>query len=194
MRVLTLMAVVLGLALAQTNHSSMNPGGSSMKGMAALESLSGRAFDVAFMSQMIAHHQGAVVMAQRALEVSQDPRIRGAAQAIVDVQQKEIAQLRGWLKSWYNLAPDKTQIALMQADIKPMMDKSMAGMTPMQGMNMNVDRAFLEGMIPHHQDAVAMSELALKKAAKPQLRQFAQGVIATQQKEIAQYQEWLKTL
>lgn len=59
---------------------------------------------------------------------------------------------------------------------------------------MPVDRAFLEGMIPHHQDAIDMSELALKKATQPELRKFAQGVIDTQSKEIRQYREWLKTL
>jgi len=64
----------------------------------------------------------------------------------------------------------------------------------MPGHAMPVDRAFLEGMIPHHQDAIDMSELALKKATKPELKKFAQQVIAVQRREIEQYREWLKSL
>jgi len=51
------------------------------------------------------------------------------------------------------------------------------------------DRAFLENMIPHHQDAINMSELALKKTNKPELKKFAQEVIAVQSGEIGQYRE-----
>lgn len=49
-------------------------------------------------------------------------------------------------------------------------------------------------MIPHHQDAIDMSELALKKATKPELKKFAQQVIAVQRREIEQYRGWLKSL
>jgi uncharacterized protein (DUF305 family) len=59
---------------------------------------------------------------------------------------------------------------------------------------MPVDRAFLEGMIPHHQDAVNMSQICLQKAARAELKRFCQGVIAVQSREIEQYQQWLKSL
>lgn len=164
------------------------------KGMAELDKLSGKNFDIAYMSMMIAHHRGAVEMAQQALRVSKDARIRRAAQEIIDVQNKEIAQLTAWLKSWYGVAPYRMYINMMRTDMKGMMDSAMKAMTPMAGMSMGEDKAFLEAMIPHHQDAIDMSELALKKATKPELRKFAQGVMDTQSKEIKQYREWLKTL
>jgi len=145
------------------------------------------------MSMMIEHHRGAVEMAQAALKASKDARIRKAAQDIVSVQNKEIAQLTNWLKGWYGVAPSQRYMQMMRGDMKPMLDTALQGMNPMAGMAMPVDRSFLEGMIPHHQEAVNMSQLA-KKAARPELRRFAQEVIRVQKAEIAQYQVWLKTI
>ena len=40
------------------------------------------------------------------------------------------------------------------------------------------------GMIPHHRGAITMSQMALEKATKPELREFAQKVIDAQSMEI----------
>jgi uncharacterized protein (DUF305 family) len=84
------------------------------------------------------------------------------------------------------------QMGLMKQDMEPMMLASQGGMA---GMVMgNPDKNFLEGMIPHHQGAVDMGKLAMKKALKPELKTFAQNVIKVQTAEIKQYQTWLKTI
>lgn len=194
MRLLMILVTMLGLAVAQMNMDNMQMGSMGMKSMTALDKLSGRDFDIAYMSMMIEHHKGAVEMAQAALRASKDTRIRNAAQNILSVQNKEITQLTGWLKIWYKVSPSQMYMQMMRGDMKGMMDTAMQGMTPMEGMVMAVDRSFLEGMIPHHQDAVDMSQLCFKKAAKAELKSFCQGVIEVQTKEIKQYQEWLKTL
>jgi uncharacterized protein (DUF305 family) len=186
-RTIAALTLTLGLALAQTGHTQH--GGMPMKGMGALEKLSGKDFDVAYMSMMIDHHKGAVEMAQAVLEVSKDARVRRAAQDIIAVQNREIAQLTAWLKAWYGVAPSRRYMDMMRGDMKTMMDTAMAGMK-----GKSPDRAFLEGMIPHHQDAIDMSELALKKAARAELRRFAQGVIDVQSREIREYRGWLETL
>jgi uncharacterized protein (DUF305 family) len=170
----------------QMNHDM---GSSSMQ---ALEKLSGKAFDIAWLSQMIEHHNGAVEMSQAVLKDGKDARIKKAAQAIIATQSSEVKQMTLWLKSWYNSKPDAAQMKLMREDMKPMLQASLGGMA---GMTMgNPDKNFLEGMIPHHQSAVDMGKMALTKAAKPELKKFAQTVIAVQSKEIAQYKAWLKTL
>ncbi len=188
--------VFVTVLLALSAAFAQGMGGMQMgtQGMAELNKLKGKDFDIAYMSMMIEHHRGAVEMAQQALRVSKDARIRRAAQEIIDVQNQEIAQLTAWLKAWYGVAPSQRYMNLMRSDMRGMMDSAMGGMQAHAGMVMPVDRAFLEGMIPHHQDAIDMSELAMKKATKPELRKFAQGVIDTQSKEIRQYREWLKTL
>lgn len=72
-----------------------NDGLSAMDGMmhdmnTALGGKSGDAFDEEFLDQMIVHHEGAVAMAQKVLEVSTRPELRSLAQAIISAQQKEI--------------------------------------------------------------------------------------------------------
>jgi uncharacterized protein (DUF305 family) len=55
-----------------------------------------------------------------------------------------------------------------------------------------VERDFLMGMVPHHRGAIRMSELALQKATKPELREFAQKVIDEQNVEIALMTNYLR--
>jgi uncharacterized protein (DUF305 family) len=54
------------------------------------------------------------------------------------------------------------------------------------------DVAFMQGMLAHHQGAVAMSEVALKYAKDAKARDLAARVIAAQTGEIAEMQAWLK--
>jgi len=167
-------------ALAQPGHAGHGP--MAMQSMGELQKLSGRSFDIAYMSMMIEHHKGAVEMARAILKTSKDARIRKAAQEIVAVQQKEITQLEGWLKAWYGVAPSQRYMQMMRTDMQPMMP------------SVPTDRTFLEGMIPHHQDAVEMSRLCLQKAARAELKRFCQGVIEVQTREIAQFKNWLGQL
>ena len=57
---------------------------------------SGETVDQAYVAKMIAHHQGAVAMAEVALRNSRDPEIRRMAQAVIDAQTREIAEMRAW--------------------------------------------------------------------------------------------------
>lgn len=67
-----------------------------------------------------------------------------------------------------------------------------------QGMGMGMsDQRFIAAMIPHHQGAIAMAELALRKAQRPEIRALAERIRSSQSKEIAQmsqwYQQWFGT-
>ena len=53
-----------------------------------------------------------------------------------------------------------------------------------------VDAMFIEQMIPHHDDAIAMAELALTRAEHPELKQLAEDVVRTQTAENAQMRAW----
>lgn len=52
------------------------------------------------------------------------------------------------------------------------------------------DLRFIDGMIPHHGGAVVMAEAALENSQRPAIRQLAEDIIAAQQVEIAQMQDW----
>ena len=55
-----------------------------------------RAGDQAYIDGMIAHHQGAVAMAEAAMRDSRDPEVRRMAQAVIESQTREIAEMRAW--------------------------------------------------------------------------------------------------
>jgi uncharacterized protein (DUF305 family) len=57
---------------------------------------SGQTLDQAYVAKMIAHHEGAVAMARVALGESRDPDIRRMAQAVIDTQTREIAEMKAW--------------------------------------------------------------------------------------------------
>ena len=85
-------------------------------------------------------------------------------------------------------------------EMMPGMMERMPGMSePMMGMAVmmdaaaqvaavcaaeNADLAFIDLTIPHHQMAIAASEMALQQATHPEMRDFAQRVIDAQQREI----------
>ena len=60
----------------------------------------------------------------------------------------------------------------------------------LSGMMGDIDRHFIEQMIPHHEDAVAMAELALTRAEHPELRGLAETIIRDQTREIDQMETW----
>lgn len=69
-------------------------------------------------------------------------------------------------------------------------------LTPMWGgnsMNGSLDAHFIEQMIPHHEDAIVMANLALEKSQRPEIKQLAQDIIESQSKEIDQMKSWYKT-
>ena len=56
----------------------------------------------------------------------------------------------------------------------------------------NSDVDFVRGMIPHHQGAIAMAKVQLQSGKDARIKKLAAKIIADQEKEIAQMQDWLK--
>ena len=59
----------------------------------------------------------------------------------------------------------------------------------MMPMPVKSDHDFYDMMIPHHEGAVEMSELAQDRADKPELKQLAAKMIKDQQAEIEQFRK-----
>ncbi len=71
----------------------------SQQDIAALNQAQGIEASKRFLSQMIAHHQGAIGMAQTEIKSGQDPAAVTMAHSIVDSQQHQITDMQGLLAS-----------------------------------------------------------------------------------------------
>lgn len=76
-----------------------NMGMMSNMGM-MLEGLEGDEFDEAFIRMMIPHHEGAIDMAEEALEASAHEEVKQLARDIISAQQREIDMMKGWQREW----------------------------------------------------------------------------------------------
>lgn len=54
------------------------------------------------------------------------------------------------------------------------------------------DKAFIEGMIPHHQGAIGMARAAQQSAKHDEIKNMANEIILAQQREIDQMKQWQK--
>jgi len=77
-------------------HKALMAGMDSMnRGMD--QGMQAKDIDVAFICGMLPHHQGAIDMAKAELQYGDDPWAKQLAQAVIDAQTKEIAQMKDWL-------------------------------------------------------------------------------------------------
>lgn len=60
-------------------------------------------------------------------------------------------------------------------------------------MQTAMDAHFIEQMIPHHENAIAMAKLALQESNRPEIKTLSQNIIDSQSKEINQMKDWYKS-
>lgn len=83
-----------GMPMGQMHDMSM---------MADLWELPPNRLEAVFLSLMIPHHQGAIEMAMLAPDRAAHQELKDLAASIIASQSGEIAQMNGWLASWYIL-------------------------------------------------------------------------------------------
>jgi uncharacterized protein (DUF305 family) len=152
--------------------------------------------DQHFIEEMIPHHEGAIEMAQLALERSSRSEIRTLSTAIIESQTAEITQMEDWYRQWYGVEVPLNPSAHMGMG-RGMMHGGMMGSqtTDIEALSKaeNFDEAFLKEMIPHHQMAVMMAQMLLSGSQRPEMVQLGQDIIAAQEAEIEQMQSWLRS-
>ncbi|MBD2465671.1 DUF305 domain-containing protein [Oscillatoria sp. FACHB-1407] len=187
--------------MAQMDHGSMGHGQASPMPMdhGSMSMDLGPAdenFDLLFIDGMIPHHEGAVIMAQEALQKSNRPEIKQLAQAIIDAQEQEISELKGWRSAWYpNVGDEPMMYHAEMGHMMPMTEEMRSSMMmsgDLGAADGEFDLRFINAMIPHHQGAIDMAQQALEKSDRPEIKELAQTIISSQQAEIDQMTQWRK--
>jgi len=73
-------------------------------GMMSVPEDAAKPYDQRWIEAMISHHQGALAMAEMALEMSERAEIRTLAEAIIVAQTVEIEMMQGWLAEWFGVS------------------------------------------------------------------------------------------
>lgn len=193
--VLALSMLAPGIAAASSHEGgSMQMDGSMkmsgdqmMQGMNSalsdLESLDGEEFEVAYVNQIIPHHQGALEMARAVVDSAPNPEVREAAARVIEDQEKEIGELTTFLKDTYG------------QDVKP--DERMAMDPAMIDQIRNADPAmaekmFLLSMREHHESAIQMGEIVLQKAKSQEILNQARKMVDSQRAEQEEFAGYLQ--
>lgn len=156
--------------------------------------MQGEEYDKAFLVDMLSHHEGAVSMAEAALAATDRAEIHSLATAIMEAQSKEIAEMRTWQTMWgYPVTASTGHVG--HGGGSGSMDDSMAEMTEsLQGLtDASFDQKFLELMIEHHQQAVAMAQYAELNAFHSEIKELGNEIVSAQETEIATMKEWQKS-
>src|SRR3712207_2783636 len=128
----------------------------------------GRYSDERFTDAMVPHHQGAVEMAQVALENAEHEEITQLSKNIISTQQAEIEELKsikeeefGTSQTPMETSPQQMQGMGVMADAQELADKE------------PFDKAFIDAMIPHHRSAIGMARVASERSKNPRIRALA---------------------
>jgi uncharacterized protein (DUF305 family) len=156
----------------------------------ARSDVTGEAFDQLVMSQLIGYNTAAQTLSQQGLMASQHDDVLNAAQAVLDSRTQETEQLITWLDGWYSVEPDPTQLDNVSLDLKAMMAMTLEYMTPMEGMKMPIDHAFLEAMMVLHKQEGKLLEDCVKRAVQPELKTFCESLTELRSAETTQFKTW----
>ncbi|URD53421.1 DUF305 domain-containing protein [Chroococcidiopsis sp. CCNUC1] len=154
-------------------------------------------YDLRFIDAMRLHHRGAIAMAKEAQLKSKRPEIKKLASDIIVAQNREENELLGkWRQQWYPQA-SKEPVAYGGKDkpVVPMTKQQQQSMSMMMDLgtaDAQFDLRFMNAMIAHHEGAVMMAQDALQKSKRPEIKQLANEIVTSQQKEITQMKQWRK--
>ena len=183
MRSFTVALLMLAGVCAWAQSSSRLP---------ALDKLEGKAFDVAFISRVIALHSGSTELAAREVRFAKRTEAKEAARRVIVDNLRETKQLEDWLQSWYGQDADAAEVARVRSALELVQSDAFGLMTPMQGHEMPIDKAFLEALITYRLEIIVAARVAAAKASRAELRTYAKNALESRAREIEQYRAWLK--
>ncbi|HZB10005.1 MAG TPA: DUF305 domain-containing protein [Rubrobacter sp.] len=166
----------------QMDHGSMGMGSGGMAKQMVMEN--GKYSDKAFIDAMVPHHQGAIAMAEVALENAEHEEIIQLSRNIISTQRAEIEELKAIKQQEFGTSKVPMEMSAREMQMMGMMDPdALANRDPF-------DKAFIDAMIPHHQSAIDMAEVANEKSENQRIKELAQNIVSAQKREIEQMKGW----
>ena len=141
--------------------------------------------DERFIDAMAPHHQGAVDMARVALANAEHPEIRQLAENVISSQEAEIKELRSIKEEQFGDPEIPTEMSPEEMQMMGAMEDpgELEKEEPF-------DRAFIDAMIPHHESAIEMAEIANEETSNPRIKDLTRRVTEAQEAEIEQMTTW----
>jgi len=180
--------------------SGMN---SSIGSMGVDDMMEVERFDLLFIDTMTEHHESAIAIAEALLQHGTDPELLFIAQDIVDTQPADIARMQEWRDRWEPNAPafemstdmgDSMNRAHGMGDMAHLHMVEMMDATAMPAELLSapeeIDRAFANAMILHHQGAHMMMETTVLHAEHPELAGLTGTMLESHHEQIMVLQEW----
>lgn len=133
-----------------------------------------------FVVGMIPHHQEAVDTATEVIaRGGSTEEMRTLANGIIAAQESEIAMLKEWHQDWYG------EEYVEGSSYQPMM-RDLSQLT-----GADLDKRFLEDMIPHHMGAIMMAQTVRPHIEHQEITDMADAIMETQTAEIKMMNELL---
>lgn len=151
--------------------------------------------DIAFLENMVVHHQQALELTAMVRGQSNDPALVALADRVGAQQRAELQGCQAQLLQWE--APDGSSgghdADRDRSDIPGMVDQAtMDQLRELRGPAF--DKLWLESMISHHRGAITMAHNEIQNGQSPEAISIAQSLAARQQTEIDQMNQQLGTL
>ncbi len=181
---IALITISTALSLAACSPTPMN---GNENAAASSASTGFSTSDVMFAQMMIPHHQQAVDMVALAETRSTNQDVLALAEQISSAQLPEIEQMRDWLTR-AGASMDMGHTMHMDGMLS---DDQMTRLTEASGAEF--DRQFLEGMIAHHEGAIAMANMILD-SSNPEAMALGSAIVTSQTAEISEMRKLLASL
>jgi uncharacterized protein (DUF305 family) len=141
--------------------------------------------DVEFIDQLAPHHAAMIEMGDEVIARGADADVKAMAQHMKHMQNEEIAAMEA-------ARQELTGHSVGKPVQDPHNDEDMVEMAELSGIEL--DRAFLIHMIPHHADAVSVAHRALRNLERDDMRELAEMTVVAQTREMNEMLDMLEHL
>ena len=143
-----------------------------------------------FLISMIPHYEASVELSKSYLLLGgKNKKLKELAREIIDEQLEEIEDMRELIKEFQN--PGITGSEKEKEYLK-MYNKMLSAhqqISDETAASSNVEEAYIEGMVIHHQMAADMAETILKYSSNREICDIAEDIFEMQKEEITQMEE-----